>query len=83
VDRLGGVEDAVEWAESMVDLAPLTVAYNKRVLNAVFEPDFDVTPGAASSKELFEAFEGCWSSEDFTEGRRAREEKRAPRFQGR
>lgn len=83
VDRLGGVEDAVEWAESMVDLAPLTVAYNKRVLNAVFEPDFDVTPGAASSKELFEAFEGCWTSEDFSEGRRARAEKRAPRFQGR
>jgi enoyl-CoA hydratase len=83
VDRAGGVEDAIGWAESTVDLAPLTVAYNKRVLNAVFEPDFDVVPGAASSKDLFEAFEGCWSSEDFAEGRRAREEKRAPRFQGR
>jgi enoyl-CoA hydratase len=83
VDRLGGVDDAIGWAESMADLAPLTVAYNKRVLNAVFEPDFDVAPGAAASKELFEAFEGCWTSEDFAEGRRAREEKRAPRFQGR
>lgn len=83
VDRLGGVEDAHQWAESMVDLAPLTVAYNKRVLNAVFEPDFDVTPGAAASKDLFAAFEGCWTSADFAEGRRAREEKRAPKFQGR
>jgi enoyl-CoA hydratase len=83
VDRLGGVEEAIEWAESMADLAPLTVAYNKRALNAVFEPDFDVTPGASKSKDLFEAFEGCWSSADFNEGRRAREEKRVPRFQGR
>ncbi|HEY9413290.1 MAG TPA: enoyl-CoA hydratase [Pseudonocardia sp.] len=83
VDRLGDVEDAIGWAESMVDLAPLTVAYNKQVLNAVFEPDFDVTPGAATSKGLFEAFEGCWTSDDFAEGRRARVEKRAPRFQGR
>lgn len=83
VDRAGGLEDAIGWAESMVDLAPLTVAYNKRVLNAVFEPDFDVTPGAASSKDLFEAFEGCWNSADFAEGRLARQEKRAPKFQGR
>ncbi len=82
-DRAGSVDDALGWAESMVELAPLTVAYNKRVLNSVFEPGFDVTPGAAAAKELFEAFEGCWASDDFAEGRLAREQKRAPRFTGR
>lgn len=82
-DRAGSLDDALAWAESMVDLAPLTVAYNKRVLNAVFEPELDVTPGAAVAKELLEAFEGCWSSADLDEGRLARKQKRPPRFTGR
>jgi enoyl-CoA hydratase len=29
------------------------------------------------------AFAACWASEDLVEGRRAREEKRPPRFVGR
>jgi enoyl-CoA hydratase len=82
-DRAGSLDETLEWAESMVELAPLTVAYNKLALNAVFEPDFAVVPGAEATKELTDAFEGCWSSEDFAEGRLAREEKRKPRFQGR
>jgi enoyl-CoA hydratase len=28
------------------------------------------------------AFDACWASEDLAEGRRAREEKRAPTFRG-
>ena len=78
-DRTGDTDQALEWAVGMTPLAPLTQAYSKRVLNAVFEPAFD-GPGAA---ELDAAFEGCWASEDFAEGRRARAEKRPPIFRGR
>lgn len=49
------------------------------VLNEVFEPALDPD----QDKGLTEAFEACWASEDFAEGRRARAEKRAPVFEGR
>ncbi len=78
-DRAGSVEDALAWAEGMTALAPLTVAYSKRVLNEALEPELD--PDAAA--RLDAAFEACWSSEDFAEGRRSRAEKRPPVFQGR
>jgi enoyl-CoA hydratase len=78
-ERAGALDDALAWAAGMTELAPLTVAYSKRVLNAVFEPGLD----PVSDKELFEDFEGCWTSEDFAEGRRARAGRRAPKFQGR
>ena len=66
------------WAAGLTELAPLPVAYHKQVLNQVFEPELD----PLADKELFDAFEGCWASEDFAEGRLAREEKRPLRFQG-
>lgn len=77
-DRAGTLTDALDWAAGLTELAPLTVAYSKQVLNQVFEPELD----PLADKELFDAFEGCWASEDFAEGRLAREEKRPPRFQG-
>jgi enoyl-CoA hydratase len=75
-ERSGRLSDALGWAAGMTELAPLTVAYNKQVLNTVFEPEL-------SNPELAEAFEACWASEDFAEARRAREQKRKPRFLGR
>lgn len=78
-DLAGTTEEAVAWAQQMAELAPLTQAYSKRVLNEVFEPEFD----ELLDKRLHEAFEGCWASEDFAEGRRSRTEKRPPVFQGR
>ncbi|MCF7549347.1 enoyl-CoA hydratase [Pseudonocardia sp. WMMC193] len=78
-DRAGTVEEALAWARQTAELAPLTQAYSKRVLNEVFEPEFD----EALDTRLHEAFEGCWASEDFAEGRLARTEKRQPVFQGR
>jgi enoyl-CoA hydratase len=78
-DRAGDLADALDRAAGTTELAPLTVAYNKLALNSMFEPELD----AATDKQLFDAFEGCWTSEDFAEGRRARAEKRPPRFQGR
>jgi enoyl-CoA hydratase len=75
-ERPGSMEDALAWASRMTELAPLTVAYSKRVLNEVFEPELD-------DKDLEDAFEACWASADFAEGRLARTEKRAPVFRGR
>jgi enoyl-CoA hydratase len=56
-------------------MAPLTLAYNKLVLDRVDLPE--------DGAELAAAFEGCWASEDIAEGRRARLEKRPPSFTGR
>jgi enoyl-CoA hydratase len=78
-DRAGELDQALAWAHEMATLAPLTQAYSKRVLNEVFEPELD----EALRKELHRAFEGCWASEDFAEGRRSRAEKRPPVFRGR
>ena len=78
VDRLGERDDARAWAAEMAALAPLTVAYSKQVLNDLVEPRLE-----QEDKELDAAFEACWASEDFAEGRRARTEKRPPVFEGR
>jgi len=78
-DRAGLLADALDWAAPMTELAPLTVGYSKQVLNQLFEPDLD----PFADKELFDAFEGCWASDDFAEGRLAREQRRRPRFEGR
>jgi len=79
VARVGSVEDAIAWAEDLAELAPLTLSYSKQALNSLFEPELD----PVANKELIEAFDGCWASEDFAEGRQARAEKRPPRFEGR
>jgi enoyl-CoA hydratase len=77
-DLTGSTEQALAWAERMTALAPLTQAYSKHVLNELFEPQLD-EPLAA---HLYEAFEACWVSDDFAEGRRSRLEKRPPIFRG-
>jgi enoyl-CoA hydratase len=77
-DRLGDIEDATGWAAETAELAPLTVAYSKQVLNSVVD-----AAGGEDEQALLRAFEACWASEDFAEGRRARTERRAPRFEGR
>ena len=78
-DRPGTLDEAIEWAAGMTALAPLTVGYSKQVLNQVFEPDLDDDV----AKELDAAFEACWGSDDFAEGRLSRTEKRSPVFRGR
>jgi enoyl-CoA hydratase len=77
-ERLGSVDDALAWAGEMAELAPLTVAYSKQVLNTLADAD-----AGDAEKALLRAFEACWASDDFAEGRRARVERRAPRFEGR
>jgi enoyl-CoA hydratase len=73
-DRTGSLDDAVEWAQAMAELAPLTLAYTKLVLN-------DAEP-AEESPHIVAAFEEVWASQDREEGRLARLERRAPNFQG-
>jgi len=80
VDRTGSPSDALEWAAELARLAPLTVRYSKRVLDSALD---SATVGAALEAELATAFEGCWTSADFAEGRTARVEKRRAQFQGR
>lgn len=76
VDRLGSLDDALGWATDIGELAPLSLQYSKRALEELFEP----TPWP---EELDNAFEECWRSEDFAEGRQASAEKRSPQFRGR
>jgi len=76
VQRRGETADAIEWATYLAGLAPLTHAYNKLALEAAFEAD-------TADPATLAAFEACWASEDFVEGRTAGAERRPPRFRGR
>jgi enoyl-CoA hydratase len=71
VQRLGGLGDAMVWAEAIAELAPLTVAGHKTILE---HPD---DAGAVA-----QAIAKAWSSTDAVEGRRAFLEKRPPHFTG-
>jgi enoyl-CoA hydratase len=71
VDRRGDVGDALAWARELADLAPLSLAHSKLVLNGGSEAEARVT------------FDRCWASDDVREGAAARSEKRAPVFRGR
>ena len=83
VDRLAApdaaLDDARAWAVEIAGLAPLTLAYSKRALELLGEPEV----GDAAAAELERGFAACWTSEDFAEGRRAGAERRTPRFTGR
>jgi enoyl-CoA hydratase len=76
VQRTGDLAAAIAWADELAALAPLTVAYSKRVLNDLVAP----TP---NEQLLDAAFEACWASDDLAEARRARSERRPPVFRGR
>lgn len=75
VQRAGSLDDALSWAQEISGLAPLSLAYSKRVFNNPHLP--------SSDESLREAFLACFDSEDVAEGRLAREENRAPQFRGR
>lgn len=79
-DRVGDLGVAMAWAEQIAGLAPLTLAYSKRVLNEVAEPELAL---GAHAEEHQAAFRACFASTDFAEGLAARAEKRPPMFRGR
>lgn len=74
VNRLGDLSDTLAWAEEIAQLAPLTLAYSKRVLDELATDD--------AAAEVTDAFLACWESQDFQEGQHARSERRAPNFRG-
>ncbi|WP_280231377.1 enoyl-CoA hydratase [Nocardia cyriacigeorgica] len=75
-NRIGTLADAQAWAKSIAELAPLSLRHLKLVLN----DDGTRDPENAQQREALEA---AWASADAQEGRLARQEKRAAKFQGR
>lgn len=75
VHRLGGLADALTWADELAGLAPLTISTHKLMLErSTPPPEVD---------ELVEAARAAaWASRDAQEGRQAFLEKRPPRFTG-
>lgn len=71
-DRPGTLDDAVAWAHELARLAPMSLAYNKTVLN-----------GTADDAAITEQFATVWASEDVKEAALARTQKRDPIFRGR
>ncbi|RMI29678.1 enoyl-CoA hydratase [Nocardia stercoris] len=75
-NRIGTLADAQQWAESIAELAPLSLQHMKLVLND------DGTRTEATDDQLT-ALHRAWSSADAKEALAARGEKRTPKFEGR
>ncbi|MFK8022748.1 MAG: enoyl-CoA hydratase-related protein [Ilumatobacter sp.] len=70
IHRLGSLDDALEWAEKLTRLAPLTMQAHKVGLEA--------DPGGAAAFETLRA--AAWASADAAEGKAAFLEKRRADF---
>jgi enoyl-CoA hydratase len=70
VHRLGAPDDAIEWAEQIAALAPLTLRGHKSGLNSASDTTYE------------EAFRRAWGSADLQEGMAAFRERRPPTFRG-
>lgn len=75
-NKRGGADVAQQWAQSITELAPLALRHLKLVFN-------DDGAHDEPKPEQWEAFGAAWKSEDMQEARRARNEKRPPKFLGR
>lgn len=76
VHRIGGVDDALAWADRLAALAPLSVAGHKLALERL-------SPAAPADADVEAAFQRVWTSEDAQEGPAAFLAKRPPAFKGR
>lgn len=76
VQRVGGVTEALEWADRLATLAPLTIAGHKIGLN-----DAEALDGRTEGYAA--AFALAWGSADLQEGLAAFGERRPARFSGR
>jgi enoyl-CoA hydratase len=75
-NKRGDLAVAQEWASAITELAPLALRHLKLVFNDDGTHD-EPTP------DQWAAFGAAWRSEDMKEARRARKEKRKPKFLGR
>ena len=78
VQRLGDLEAALGWADEIAALAPLTLAGSKLALNRLEMP---VGPG--DDRDVHDAWDRAWGSEDLQEGMAAFRDRRRPVFHGR
>lgn len=77
VQRVGTLATALEWAEALSVLAPLTIAGHKLGLRAVEQVD------PADQERYDDAFGRAWASADLREGIAAFGDRRSPSFEGR
>jgi enoyl-CoA hydratase len=75
VQRLGDVDEALEWATAIASLAPLTIRGHKIGCN-------EAENLVATSPTYRAAWTEAWASNDLAEGLRAFSERRAPDFAG-
>ena len=75
VNRAGSLPEALAWAEQIAQLAPLTIAGHKLMLNKL-----EAAP--AADADVSAAFARAWESEDFAEGIDAFRNRRTPTFRG-
>ena len=78
VQRLGGLDDALGWADEIAALAPLTLAGLKLSLNRLEMP-----VGRGDDRDVQAAWTAAWGSADLQEGIAAFGERRRPIFHGR
>jgi enoyl-CoA hydratase len=75
VHRIGGFDEAMNWAREVAALAPMTIAAHKLALERN-------APPPTRDPEVVATWHAAWESDDAAEGRNAFAEKRAPRFKG-
>ena len=77
VSRAQLAEKVLDYADTLVANAPLTIEASKAAVNEVIRD-----PGQASPQYIAELVNGCFLSGDYKEGREAFMEKRKPVFKG-
>jgi enoyl-CoA hydratase len=75
VHRLGGLAEALVWAEELAHLAPLTIRAHKLALEGL-------APALGEDDDFERARLAAWDSADAEEGRTAFLAKRRPEFRG-